>query len=555
MSDMDAITLADHAVMIGLVSAGQAREAVSDAEDGSLAALSRSMLRKGLLTSWQLDRLQKNDPTGFFFGGCKVLFHLAEGTFARVYRGERQDSRSPVAVKVLRNRFVIDPAAVQRFNKEAESGMKLAHPNIVRILSHGEEDKRHYMIMEYVEGSNLRDFLKIRGRMSQKDAMPLIVGLSRGLKYSIDNGVTHRDIKGTNILVSTNGEAKLVDFGLAGIEGDEKKTTIQSQRTVDYSALERTCKSEKGDPRSDIFFLGCVFYQMLTGKVAMAETESKDMLAKMLKRSFGAIQPLSESPYAPDPEICRIIEKMMKVELRSRYQSMTQVVEDLDAFESRGKAGAGKGSRSGSSGEHDFMADIEQMFMNRYADVATEPEPAPEPALASVSAVPASPEPEAASAAPADDDDDQVIGTVDEDEAPIHAGQQVETRALVRRKVLCVESQGDVQEVLKKSLSKLGYRVILVGDAERAAERFRESPPDAVVFDVDGLGAGAIDSFIDMHDKAREDGQDLAALILMGPRHLAFKNRLPSNDRLIVLAKPVKMKQIQDALARLIPVV
>ena len=533
MSDMDAIALADLAVMIGLVTPGQSREAVNDAEDGSIESLSRSFLRKGLLTSWQIDRLQKNDPTGFFFGGCKVLFHLAEGTFARVYRGERQDGKQPVAIKVLRNRFVIDPAAVKRFNQEAESGMRLRHENIVRIISYGEEDKRHYMIMEYVEGANLRDFLRIRSRLSQKEALPLIYGLAKGLAYSIHNGVTHRDIKGTNVLVSNTGVAKLVDYGLAGIEGDAK-AAVQSQRTVDYSALERTCKSEKGDPRSDIFFLGCVFYQMLTGKLPMAEAESKDMLAKMLKRSFGAIQPLSESPYAPDPELCRIIEKMMKVELRARYQNMDQVVADLDAFESRGKAGAGV-TKSG-SGEHEFMADIEQMFMNRYANTEPESEPEPEP----------DPDPDPVEAF-------DLLGSAEDGEEMINAAQ-VETRAVVRRNVLCVESQDEVQGIFKKTLSKMGYRVILVSDAERAAERYSELRPDAVIFDVDGLGPEALASFIDMHDKAHEDGHDLAALVLLGPRQLALKDSLPTDDRLIVLAKPVKMKQIQEALTQLVPV-
>ena len=95
MPDMDALALAEQAVLLGLVTPGQAREAVNDAEDGSLDALRGSLLRKGLLTSWQLDRLQKGDPTGFFFGGCKVLFHLAEGTFARVYRGERRTTGEP----------------------------------------------------------------------------------------------------------------------------------------------------------------------------------------------------------------------------------------------------------------------------------------------------------------------------------------------------------------------------------------------------------------------------------------------------------------------------
>src|SRR3954468_5460601 len=109
MPELDAQSLADHAVMIGLVTRPQAREALTTAEDGSYEAVVRSFLRKELLTSWQVERLHKGDPSGFFYGGCKVLFHLAEGTFARVYRGERPDTRSPVAIKVLRQRFGTDP--------------------------------------------------------------------------------------------------------------------------------------------------------------------------------------------------------------------------------------------------------------------------------------------------------------------------------------------------------------------------------------------------------------------------------------------------------------
>jgi tRNA A-37 threonylcarbamoyl transferase component Bud32/CheY-like chemotaxis protein len=529
MPDMDAIALADHAVMIGLVSRGQAREAVSDAEDGTIEALSRSFLRKGLLTSWQIDKLQKGDPTGFFFGRCKVLFHLAEGTFARVYRGEREETRKPVAIKVLRNRFVADPAAVERFNKEAEAGMKLRHPNIVQIITYGEEDKKHYMIMEYVEGANLRDFLRIRGRLSEKDALPLMIGLAQGLKYSMDQGVTHRDIKGTNILVSNTGEAKLVDFGLAAIEG-EKKSTMQSQRTVDYSALERTCGSHKGDPRSDIYFLGCVYYQMLTGKLPMMEVESKDPLVKMLKRSFGAIQPLRDSPHAPGPKLCGVVEKMMSVDLKARYQTMDQVLEELEACQSGGPAKAEEGEGV-AVGEHDFLANLDDLFVSRHKvyDAGVSPPPgAPrdgKPALAA-----------------------------EEGDVPAHAPHAGDKHSAPRRHVLCVETQSEVQDAFRKTLSKMGYRVILVGDAERAAERYREAPPDAVVFDLDGLGSEALDSFIDMHDKAHEDGHDLAALVLLGPRHLGLQEKLPTDDRLIVLAKPVKMKQIQDALVKLVPI-
>ena len=137
------------------------------------------------------DHLKKGDNAGFFFGGCKVLFHLAEGTFARVYRGMRAESGEPFAVKVLRKRFCTDPESVARFNKEAQEGMKLKHPNIVQIVDYGNAEKQHYMLMEYVEGSNLRDLLKIRMRIDVVAAVPMMLGLSRALKYSIDQGVTH----------------------------------------------------------------------------------------------------------------------------------------------------------------------------------------------------------------------------------------------------------------------------------------------------------------------------------------------------------------------------
>ncbi len=502
MADIDAQSMADTAAMIGLVTRGQAREAMADATDGSIEAISRSFLRKGFLTSWQIDRLKKGDPSGFFFGGHKVLFHLAEGTFARVYRGVKPETNEAVAIKVLRNRFVNDPAAVERFHKEAEAGMKMRHENIVRILDHGDEEKKAYMIMEYVEGANLRDFLKIRGKLPSEEGLPLMLGMARGLKYSNDKGVTHRDIKATNILISNSGEAKLVDFGLAGIEGEDAKSSMKSQRTIDYSALERTCGSEKGDARSDIFFMGCVFYQLLTGSVPMKESESKDMLQKMLVRSFNSIVPLREHRMGFDADIAAIVDKMMKVELRSRYQKMDEVIVDLEQYEGKLKSGIIGLETVGEDDE--FLSDIDDFFTNRAESGGT-------------------------------------------------LSTQTSQAAEKKKHVLCVESQTEIQDAFRKSLSKLGYRVFLVSDAERAAERYREEPPDVVIFDADGLGDEALDWLIDMHNTAHEDGRVFAALVLLGPRQRALKDKLPTDGNLMVLPKPVKMKQVQYALTKLVP--
>ena len=368
MPDLDAEMMVDQVVMLGLVSREQLREAKADAEDGSPDTTLRMLLRKGALTSWQVDRLKKGDPSGFFFGDSKVLFHLAEGTFARVYRGEHTTTKAALAIKVLRQRFASISEAVERFHKEAEAGIRLRHPNIVQIIDVGQQDHRHFMIMEYVEGMNLRDFMKLRSRIPSEQALPLMLGMARGLQYSLERGVTHRDIKGTNILISNSGVAKLVDFGLATMQSDETKPGVKSQRTVDYSALERTCKSPKGDPRSDIYFLGCVFYQMVTGQLPMEESESKDMLRKMLKRSFGAIKPINDHRYAPEEELGRIIEKMMKIDLKARYQNMDDVVADLERFEALDQVGRRPHPRTSSEAEQD---DVESIFA-----AAEVPEPA-----------------------------------------------------------------------------------------------------------------------------------------------------------------------------------
>jgi eukaryotic-like serine/threonine-protein kinase len=516
MPEIDADVLVDQVTMLGLVTREQIREASADAEDGSPETILRMLLRKGALTSWQIDRLKKGDPTGFFFGESKVLFHLAEGTFARVYRGEHTPTKGPVAIKVLRQRFAAISEAVERFRKEAEAGIRLHHPNIVKIIDVGQQDSRHYMIMEYVEGMNLRDFMRLRPRIKPEQALPLMIGMAEGLKYSLDRGVTHRDIKGTNILISNTGVAKLVDFGLATMQGDDSKPGVKSQRTVDYSALERACNSPKGDPRSDIYFLGCVYYQMVTGQLAMAETESKDMLAKMLKRSFGAIIPITEHRYAPDEEMGRIIEKMMKMDLKARYQTMDDVVADIGRFYASIAPAEPKPPVDSTSptAQIDAMADLEAT----YAPISVS---APEPAV----------------------------------ETPARAEklQHFEVKAVVPKSVLCVEAQAEIQDALRKHLSGMGYRVMLVGDAELAAERYREAPVDAVIFDTDGQGAESIDAFVDIHDKAKEDGHQLVALVVLGPKQEALRERLPKGDRLIILKKPIKMKQVQDAIHQLLP--
>ena len=164
MPELDAESLVDQLTMLGLVSREQFREAVPTPRTGRPRRCSAMLLRKGWLTSWQVERLKKGDPSGFFFGECQGALPPGRGDVRPGLPGRAQRAAgSPVAIKVLRQRFVLIPEAVQRFHKEAEAGMRLRHPNIVQIIDEGQQDNRHFMIMEYVEGMNLRDFLRLRG--------------------------------------------------------------------------------------------------------------------------------------------------------------------------------------------------------------------------------------------------------------------------------------------------------------------------------------------------------------------------------------------------------
>ena len=146
---------------------------------------------------------------------------------------------------------------------------------IYEVVSDG---KTHFLVMEFVEGWNLRDFVKIRKKVEPLQATRLMIDMAEGLRYAFEHGLTHRDLKLNNVLVSSTGQAKLVDFGLAALDetiADDALADIPNTRTIDYAALERATGVRKDDTRSDIYFLGCIFYHMLTGQAPLSETRDR----------------------------------------------------------------------------------------------------------------------------------------------------------------------------------------------------------------------------------------------------------------------------------------
>ena len=255
MSTLDAAGMAQLARRLDIVSDEQIREAWDDlgTDTGPPDPLLRFLERKGYLTPWQASKLVKGDTDGYFLGGYRMLYRIAAGSFGRVYRAENTRTGEVVAVKVLRRRWADDKRKIVLFEREGKIGMAMQHANIVRILavSRDPASGQYYIVMEFVEGGNLRDFLAIRKKLGATEALRLLEETASGLAYALTMGLTHRDLKPTNILISSNSSAKLVDFGLAEIRGfrpgrDRRRGARASGRHRPHRGL---CRAREGDRR------------------------------------------------------------------------------------------------------------------------------------------------------------------------------------------------------------------------------------------------------------------------------------------------------------------
>ena len=325
--------LAHCAEELQLVSAAQLGEAWSELEEHSVPVeqLGAILVRRELLTGYQLERLMRGEKKGFFFGKAKILYQVGAGSFARVFRAMNRDDGSIIAVKVLRRRFSTDAEKCHAFRREGEMGRLLRHPNIVAIEDVGQEHGVSYLTMEFIEGQTLRELVRIRGAVDIGRGLGLILQMVAGLEYAHRRGVTHRDLKASNVLISSTGQAKLVDFGLAGVDadsGDRHLDRTEQPRTVDYAALEKLAGMKDDSLRSDIYFLGTVAYLTLCGKSALAE--SRDRLVRSDPRRFTGVEPLaSRAPQLPR-DVVDVVSRMIHVDPLERWQTAVDVRRALE---------------------------------------------------------------------------------------------------------------------------------------------------------------------------------------------------------------------------------
>jgi serine/threonine protein kinase len=477
MAELTRKQMAQLVIKLRLATPQQVQDCLEELTDPGLdpEPFLQELSKKGLLTYLQIDKLLKGDMHGYFMGSYRLLYKIHSGSFGRVYRADDPSSGRVVAVKVLRQRWTDKPEVIQMFEREGRLGMSLRHPNIVEVLSVGKEQQtnQYYIVMEFVEGANLRDLLQIRKKFDTIETLKLLDDVASALSYAYSKGITHRDMKPTNILISSQGMAKVTDYGLAQISSrfvtDDDKSN--QQRTVDYAGLEKAMDAPYGDVRSDVFFAGCVAYEMLTGKSPLELSKNKH--ARMAKDRFMKMKKLQleeiDGPGAGT--VHRLVTTMMTLDPEQRYQTPAQL---LDAVRQ---------------------------------------------ARAEVTGGP--------------------IGT--------HTAANA---------VFVVESDEKLQDVMRDKLKKLGYRVLISGDPNRAYDRYQQSPFNVLLLDIGTIdaqeGMGALHKVL---RKAKSVNHECQAIVIFSEDQEELETQIEDDvrDNTKVLKRPVKMNELANCLRQVAP--
>ncbi len=254
---------------------------------------------------------------------------VGTGGMSSVYRAHDQLLERDVALKVLHEQFTADDDYVERFRREARAVAQLSHPNIVTVIDRGEQDGRQFIVFEYVDGENLKTLVEREGALPEREALGLALQIARALGFAHERGLVHRDVKPQNVLLNGNGEAKVTDFGIArslDVHGGLTQTgTVLG--TSDYIAPEQA-RGARVDAQSDIYSLGAVLYELLTGDVPFPG----DNFVAVAMRHINEPPP-SVRERRPDvsPRVDAVVRRAMAKDPRDRFGSMDELCRELSA--------------------------------------------------------------------------------------------------------------------------------------------------------------------------------------------------------------------------------
>ena len=256
----------------------------------------------------------------------KIIKSIGEGGMANVYLAWDTILEREVAVKVLRGDLSDDEKFIRRFKREANSASSLKHPNIVEIYDVGEDNGKYFIVMEYVNGKTLKSLIKKRGALNINEAIDIMLQLTSGIACAHDSYIIHRDIKPQNVMILEDGRVKITDFGIAmALNSNELTQTNSVMGSVHYLPPEQASGSGS-TIKSDIYSLGILMFELLTGKVPFKGDNAVEIAIKHMKDPIPSVREFNSSiPQSVENIVLRACAKNPK----NRYSSASEMYEDL----------------------------------------------------------------------------------------------------------------------------------------------------------------------------------------------------------------------------------
>lgn len=262
-------------------------------------------------------------------GRYEITELIGVGGMAEVYKGVDVIDNKNVAIKILKKEYAENEEFLRRFRNESKAIAVLSHPNIVKIYDVGFSEKIQYIVMEYIDGITLKEYIEEEKVLTWKDTVHFVIQILRALQHAHDKGIVHRDIKPQNIMMFTDGTIKVMDFGIAKFAREEGKTaTDQAIGSVHYISPEQASGSVT-DAKSDIYSVGAMMYEMLTGKKPF-DSDNPVAIAVMHMHDIPE-RPRAINPDIPDG-IEEIVLKAMEKKPEDRYSNTAEMIADIEQF-------------------------------------------------------------------------------------------------------------------------------------------------------------------------------------------------------------------------------
>src|ERR671925_751397 len=260
-------------------------------------------------------------------GRYRLEARIGAGGMSTVYRAMDETLQRPVAIKLMNREVASDSDQLERFRREARAVAQLSHPHVVGVIDAGEDESRPYIVFEYVEGETLKERIRRLGRLPVTEAVAYAIEIARALESAHASRLVHRDVKPQNVLIDPDGRAKVTDFGIArSLEAQGLTATGRVLGTTDYVSPEQALGHEV-TAQSDIYSLGIVLYEMLTGE---APFQADTQVAVAMKHVREPLPDVQRRRPEISASLAAVVERATAKETRNRYTTVDELVHDLE---------------------------------------------------------------------------------------------------------------------------------------------------------------------------------------------------------------------------------